>query len=145
MLISTWDGKTTEFSFPQDCVLVFPTWPNSGDPVRRAGPFLTLPTLVSHSFYLSRRWEGVGLFVGQNKVSSLYFSIFHEELAWSLTCFLQSFPNQLQKCNNQLWKRYAIGKKGRRAMGLSPTKPTTNLSNRGGERGCDDTTINLTM
>ena len=26
-------------------------------------------------------------------------------------------------------------------MGLSPTKPTTNLSNRGGERGCDDTTI----
>ncbi len=26
-------------------------------------------------------------------------------------------------------------------MGLSPTKPTTNWSNRGGERGYDDTTI----
>ena len=105
MLRSTWEGKTPEFSFPRDCGLRCPTSPNSGDPGRRAGPFSTVPTLVSHSFHLFWRREEVGVFVGQKEVSSSYFSIFHEELAWHLTFFMPSFPNQLQTCNNQLWKR----------------------------------------
>ena len=105
MLQSTWEGKIIEFSFPRDCGLRCPTSPNSSNPGRRAGPFLTLPTIVFHSFHLSWRWEEVGVFVGQKKVSSSYFSIFHEELAWNLTFFMPSFTNQLQTCNNQLWKR----------------------------------------
>ena len=110
MLRSTWEEKTNEHSSPRDHGCRFRTSPNSNYSGRRAGPFFILPTLVSHSFHLSWRWEEVGVFVGQNKVSSLYFSIFHAERAWSLTSFMPSFPNQLQTCNNQLWQ---LGKKGR--------------------------------
>ena len=48
---------------------------------------------------------GSGALCWSKKVSSLYFSIFCKELAWYLIFFLPSFPNQLQTCNNQLWKR----------------------------------------
>ena len=86
--------KTTEFSFLWDHRLRFWTPPNSDDPGKRVGPFLTLPTLFSHSFHLSWQWVEVGVFVGQKKVSSLYFSIFHAELV-GLTFFMPSFQNQL--------------------------------------------------
>ncbi len=113
MLRSTWEGKTTEFSFPRDCGLRCPTSPNSGDPGKRAGPFLTLLTLVSHSFRLFWRWEEVGVFVGQKKVSSLYFSIFHEELEWNLTfsCHLSQISCKHVTINFERGKR--LGKKGR--------------------------------
>ena len=145
MLRSTWYGKTTEFSFPQDCGLVFPTWPKYVDPVKRAGPFLTLPTLVSHSFYFSWRWEGVGLFVGQKRWVHCILPFFTKNLheVSSVSCRLSQISCKNSTINFERDKQ--LGKKGWRALGLSPTKPTANLSNRGGERGCDDTTINLTM
>ena len=113
MLRSTWEGKTTEFSFPRDCGLRCPTSPNSGDLGGRAGPFSTLPTLVSHSFHLSWRREEVGVFVGQKKVSSLYFSIFHQELAWNLTfsCHLLQISCKHATINFERGKK--SGKKGR--------------------------------
>ena len=67
MLRSTREEKATEHSFPRDNSLRIWTSPNSNNPGRIAGQFLILPTLVSHSFHLSWRWEEVGVFVDQKR------------------------------------------------------------------------------
>ena len=64
---------------------------------------LLLPSLL--------KMGGSGGLYGK-EVSSLYFSIFHAKLAWNLTFFMPSLPNQLQTCNNQLWKKKRIREKG---------------------------------
>ena len=106
MLRSIWEGKTTEFSFPRDHGLRFQTSPNSDDPGRRAGPFLTLPTLVSHSFHLSWRWEEVGVFIGQKTVGS--FVLFHFSCRTCMThLFHAIFPKSavnMQQSTFNLWK-----------------------------------------
>ena len=72
--------KTTEFSFLWDHRLRFWTPPNSDDPGRRVGPFLTLPTLFSHSFHLSWQWVEVGVFVGQKRWALCTFPFFMQNL-----------------------------------------------------------------
>ena len=80
MLRSTWEGKIIEFSFLRDCGLRFLTSPKSDNQGTRAGPFLTLPTLVSHSFHLCWRWEQVGVFVGQKRWVCCFFPFFTQNL-----------------------------------------------------------------
>ena len=98
------------------------------------------------SFLLSLMKVGrSGLFVGQKRWVHCNFPFFTKNLheVSPVSCCLSQISCKNSTINFERDKR--LGKKGRRALGLSLTKPTTNLSNRGGERGCDDTTINLTM
>ena len=140
MLQSTWKGTTTVFSFSRDCGLRCLTWPNPCNPGRRAGPFLTLPTIVFHSFHLSWRWEEVGVFVGQKRWVHCIFPFSTMNLPEILpfhAIFCKSAANMQQSTLKEVRNQ----EKGQRAMGLSPTKPTINLSNWGGVRGCDASTI----
>ena len=71
------------------------------------------------------RCEDVGGFVSQKIMSSLYFSIFHAELAWILT--FHAISPKLAAHMQQSTLTEKTTRKMQTAIGLSPTNPTINV------------------
>ncbi len=143
MLRSTREEKATEHSFPRDHSLRIWTSPNSNNPGRIAGQFLILPTLVSHSFHLSWRWEEVGVFVDQKRWVHCIFPFSMQNLheISPFSCHLLQISCMPAAINSERVNQ--LGEKGRELWADHQQIKQSAQSNRRVERVCDNSIVQL--